>query len=88
MVKVIKLGDKMIRAAVLGATGYAGAELVRLLAGHPGVTLTMITSRQYAGTPFDRVYPSLAGCIDLVCETALHGSIVREGGRDFYGITA
>lgn len=58
----------MIRAAVVGATGYAGAELVRLLTGHPGVVLTMITSRQYAGTPFARVYPSLAGCIDLVCE--------------------
>lgn len=58
----------MIKTAVVGATGYAGSELVRLLAGHPGVALTLITSRQYAGTPFARVYPSLAGWIDLVCE--------------------
>jgi len=58
----------MIRAAVAGATGYAGAELVRLLAGHPIVDLTMITSRQYAGQRFDRVFPSMAGRVDLVCE--------------------
>ena len=53
----------MIRAAIVGATGYAGAELVRLLTGHPQVALTLLTSRQYAGTRFDRVYPSLAGLI-------------------------
>jgi N-acetyl-gamma-glutamyl-phosphate reductase len=58
----------MIRAAVAGATGYAGAELVRLLTGHPAVDLTMITSRQFAGQRFDRVFPSMAGRLDLVCE--------------------
>jgi N-acetyl-gamma-glutamyl-phosphate reductase len=58
----------MTRVAVVGATGYAGAELVRILAGHPAVELTMITSRQYAGVRFDQVYPALAGRIDLVCQ--------------------
>jgi len=58
----------MIKAAVVGATGYAGAELVRILAGHPGVDLTMITSRQYAGERLDAVYPALAGQVNLVCE--------------------
>jgi N-acetyl-gamma-glutamyl-phosphate reductase len=58
----------MIRAAVAGATGYAGAELVRLLIGHPGVQLTMITSRQFAGQRFDRIFPCMAGRVDLVCE--------------------
>jgi N-acetyl-gamma-glutamyl-phosphate reductase len=58
----------MICVAVVGATGYAGAELVRILAGHPGVELTMITSRQYAGVRFDQVYPALAGRIDLICQ--------------------
>jgi N-acetyl-gamma-glutamyl-phosphate reductase len=52
---------------VVGATGYAGAELVRLLCGHPNVALTVITSRQYAGTAFDTIYPSLKGFIDLDC---------------------
>jgi N-acetyl-gamma-glutamyl-phosphate reductase len=43
----------MTRVAVVGATGYAGAELVRILCNHPGVQLTMVTSRQYAGVAFD-----------------------------------
>ena len=57
----------MHRVAVVGATGYAGAELVRLLLGHPEVTLTTLTSRQFAGKPFAAIYPTLAGCTDLVC---------------------
>jgi N-acetyl-gamma-glutamyl-phosphate reductase len=58
----------MTRVAIVGATGYAGAELVRILAGHPEVELTVLTSRQYAGVRFDQVYPALGGMIDLVCE--------------------
>jgi N-acetyl-gamma-glutamyl-phosphate reductase len=57
----------MIRVAVVGATGYAGAELVRILSGHPEVEITVLTSRQYAGVRFDQVYPSMAGRIDAVC---------------------
>lgn len=57
----------MIRAAVVGATGYAGAELVRILAGHPDVSLAIITSRQYAGTPFDAIYPALRAYVALDC---------------------
>lgn len=58
----------MIRVGVIGATGYAGAELVRILTGHPDVSLDCLTSRQYAGKRFDQVYPSMAGWLDLVCE--------------------
>ncbi len=58
----------MIRAGVIGATGYAGAELVRILAGHPETVLTTITSRQYAGIRFSKIYPAMAGVVDLVCD--------------------
>jgi N-acetyl-gamma-glutamyl-phosphate reductase len=58
----------MIRAGVVGATGYAGAELIRILSGHPEVEITCITSRQYAGDRFDTIYPSMKGWVDLVCE--------------------
>ena len=58
----------MIRAGIIGATGYAGAELVRILAGHPGVELTAVTSRRYSGSPFGKVFPAMAGVVDLVCE--------------------
>ncbi|MBU2487866.1 MAG: N-acetyl-gamma-glutamyl-phosphate reductase [Proteobacteria bacterium] len=62
-------GNSKLRVAVLGATGYAGAELVRILCGHPGVELSMLTSRQYAGTTFSKVYPAFAGICDQVLET-------------------
>ena len=58
----------MIRVAVVGATGYAGAELVRILAGHPQVELTAVTSRQYAGRAMGEVFPALAGKVSLACE--------------------
>jgi len=58
----------MIKAAVIGATGYAGAELVRLLTGHPEVELSTLCSRQYAQKPFSEVYPAFAGTVDRVCE--------------------
>ncbi|MFH0728127.1 MAG: N-acetyl-gamma-glutamyl-phosphate reductase [Pseudomonadota bacterium] len=57
----------MIRVGILGATGYAGAELVRILSGHPGVELTLLTSRQYAGRGFDEIYPSMAGVVNITC---------------------
>ena len=58
----------MIRVAIIGATGYAGAELVRILSAHPEVELMVLTSRQFAGVRFDQVYPAFNGLIDLVCE--------------------
>jgi N-acetyl-gamma-glutamyl-phosphate reductase len=58
----------MIRAAVAGGTGYAGAEIIRILSGHPEVQLTAVTSRQYAGQPFDRAFPAMAGRVPIVCE--------------------
>jgi N-acetyl-gamma-glutamyl-phosphate reductase len=58
----------VVKAAVVGATGYAGAELVRILSGHPHAELTMVTSRQHVGTPFSDVYPAMTGVVDLKCE--------------------
>lgn len=57
----------MLKAAVVGASGYTGVELLRLLHSHPQVDVTCVTSRQYAGTPIAEVFPSLAGCYSLVC---------------------
>ncbi len=49
----------MITAGVVGGTGYVGAELLRLLAIHPSVTLGSVTSRGQAGTPIADVFPNL-----------------------------
>jgi N-acetyl-gamma-glutamyl-phosphate reductase len=58
----------MHRIAVIGASGYTGIELLRLLSRHPGVELVAVTSRQYAGLPVSEAFPSLQGCLDLVFE--------------------
>ncbi|WP_312695233.1 N-acetyl-gamma-glutamyl-phosphate reductase [Caproiciproducens sp.] len=59
----------MIRAGVVGATGYAGAELVRLLSGHPGAELTAISSVSFEGKPLSEVYPAYCHLCDMVCGT-------------------
>jgi N-acetyl-gamma-glutamyl-phosphate reductase len=53
------------KVAVIGASGYAGLELVRLLARHPGCELAALTSLEYPGQPFSQVFPALAGIVDL-----------------------
>lgn len=58
----------MHRVAVIGASGYTGVELLRLLAGHPQVTVSCVTSRQQAGQALAEVFPSLAGVYDLTFE--------------------
>ncbi|MDT8441968.1 MAG: N-acetyl-gamma-glutamyl-phosphate reductase [Desulfuromonadales bacterium] len=60
----------MRNVAVVGASGYTGVELLRLLAGHPQANLSAVTSRQYAGQAVADVFPSLRGCLDLVFEDA------------------
>jgi N-acetyl-gamma-glutamyl-phosphate reductase len=50
-----------IRIAVAGASGYAGGELLRLLAGHPELDLVAATAHTQAGTPLAAVHPHLAG---------------------------
>ena len=54
-----------IRVAVAGASGYAGGELLRLIAGHPELDLVAATAHSQAGTPVAAVHPQLAG-LDLV----------------------
>ena len=55
----------MIKVGIVGGTGYTGVELLRLLAVHPGVELTAITSRKEDGLPVADMFPSLRGRVDL-----------------------
>lgn len=50
-----------VRAAIVGASGYSGEELIRLLSRHPLVDLRVITSRQSAGKDISEVFPRFAG---------------------------
>src|SRR5687768_794973 len=54
------MSQNKLKVGIVGASGYSGEELVRLLLGHPGVELTSVTSRQHAGQTVDRVFPRFA----------------------------
>ncbi len=55
----------MIKIGIVGGTGYTGVELLRLLAAHPEVELSLITSRSEAGLPVAEMFPNLRGHVDL-----------------------
>jgi N-acetyl-gamma-glutamyl-phosphate reductase len=55
----------MIKAGIVGGTGYTGVELLRLLAPHPAVDLTVITSRGERGIRVSELFPNLRGRVDL-----------------------
>ena len=55
----------MIKVGVVGGTGYTGVELLRLLAAHPDVHLSVITSRSEAGRAVAELFPNLRGAVDL-----------------------
>ena len=58
-------GPGRVRIGIVGATGYTGGELMRLLALHPGVEIAWATSRGRAGWPVSSVHPALRGFVDL-----------------------
>ena len=58
-----------IRVGVVGATGYAGSEICRLIAGHPQAELAAISSVSFEGMALSEVYPAYNQMIDLVCGT-------------------
>lgn len=59
----------MIKVGIVGGTGYTGVELLRLLARHPQVELTAITSRKEAGMKVADMFPNLRGRVGLAFTT-------------------
>jgi N-acetyl-gamma-glutamyl-phosphate reductase len=64
MLRMVLKMDK-IKVGIVGGTGYTGVELLRLLAIHPNVELSVITSRGEAGMPVAEMFPSLRGYVNL-----------------------
>ena len=60
-----EIGGFVIRAGIVGGTGYTGVELLRLLTQHPQVELATITSRTEAGIPVSRLFPNLRGYVGI-----------------------
>src|SRR4051812_34927053 len=57
-----------VGVAIVGASGYASRELIRILLGHPGARIAVATSRQDEAPRLEALHPSLRGRIDLACE--------------------
>ncbi len=70
-------GNVVIKAGIVGATGYTGVELLRLLVQHRGVEIAAVTSRAQAGNAVADTFPNLRGHLDLAFsmpdDTALKG---------------
>ncbi|TBR24922.1 MAG: N-acetyl-gamma-glutamyl-phosphate reductase, partial [Candidatus Nitrosotenuis sp.] len=55
----------MLRVGVVGASGFVGGEMLRLLVTHPKVEIAMVTSRQHVGEYLHRIQPSLKGFTEM-----------------------
>jgi N-acetyl-gamma-glutamyl-phosphate reductase len=62
-----KKKDRM-KVAIIGGSGYTGGELLRILAGYPGVDIETVTSRQFAGKNVSTAHPNLEGILDIKFE--------------------
>ena len=68
----------MIRVGILGATGYAGIEVVRLISGHKDCKITVAVSQTFKGQKISDVYQSLRGICDIECEELDVEKVARE----------
>jgi N-acetyl-gamma-glutamyl-phosphate reductase len=59
---------KKYKIGIVGATGYTGTELIRLLWDHPGVSIDWITSQNYIGKKISEVFPHLVGKCELIAD--------------------
>src|ERR1039458_8565575 len=58
----------MLKVAIVGASGYTGVELLRILMGHPEVAVTCLTSEQSAGKRISEIFPSLRTRCDILLD--------------------
>lgn len=78
-------GMNALKVAIVGASGYSGEELVRLLYRHPNVNIACITSRQYAGQPVGNVFPRFAE-LDLTFSAPDTDRIARMADAAFLAL--
>lgn len=76
----------MINVAIVGASGYAALELVKILLRHPSARITIATSRQDDSPRLDAVHPSLASRIDLACEPFDSECLAEEASVAFLAL--
>lgn len=70
---------KKVKVVIIGATGYVGIEIVRLLQGHPGVEITSVIGQSFIGQKISDVYPHLKGIFDMECNSLDINSLPEKG---------
>jgi len=75
--------DKHLKVAVVGASGYTGGEVLRLLAHHPRVEVAHVTADTHAGKPVAAIFPSLRGIFDRACERLDPAAVARAADVAF-----
>ena len=73
-----------IKASVIGASGYGGAEAVRLLASHPHVDIVHVTAESQQGRAMSSLYPNLRRFVDqemIAVDAERIGARIRRGVR-------
>ncbi len=76
----------MLRAGIIGVTGYTGSELVRLLYAHGGVELSYVTSHSHAGRQLSEVHPHYLGIIDPLCRSFSAEEASEEADLLFFAL--
>ncbi len=79
-------GKGQLKTAVIGSSGYAGGELLRILLGHPHVAVTAVTSEKSAGRPIASLFPHLLNVTDLVCEAFDPSAIAKKADFAFLAL--
>ena len=67
------------KVAIIGASGFTGSELARLLSQHPNIEISHITSESHAGKAFSELHPQFSGMIDQKLESA---AVIEEAELD------
>ncbi len=67
-----------VKASIIGATGYVGVELTRLLCMHPEVSLAHLVSQSYAGQSMADVYPAFSGVVEAKLSDAPYEQVAAE----------
>ncbi len=76
----------MINVSVIGASGYGGGEVVRLLLGHPEVRLAHLVAETRAGEPFAEVFPNVRGFVDARTESLDPAAVAADSDAVFLAL--
>ena len=82
----VPVNTPLARVAVVGATGYTGGELLRLLAQHPRIEVTAVTSEQSAGRPLSEKLPFLQKCYSLTLSSFDPASVAEQADAVFMAV--